>query len=68
MSPSQKERAAYFLRSAKRLVREIADSNAHSDYDRVIRKTHECIELYLKSKLLEKGIEPAKTHDLAQLV
>ena len=67
MSPSQKQRAAYFLRSAARLAREARDSLSRGEMDRVVRKTHECVELYLKGCLLEMGIEPAKTHDLVML-
>lgn len=67
LSPTQKQRADYCARSAARIAREAKESNRLKEFDRVIRKTHEALELLLKGRLPEKGIEPAKTHDLREL-
>lgn len=67
MSPSQKARGDYFLRSARVIAKECLVSQADGAHDRVVRKTHEAVEMYLKGKLIEKGVEPAKTHDLKGL-
>ena len=67
MSPSGQKRAAYFLRSARVIANECLASQKDGAHDRVVRKAHEAMEMYLKGKLLEKGIEPAKTHDLKGL-
>lgn len=67
MSPGQKSRSEYLERTAKLIAGEAAESHLKGHHDRVIRKTHESLELLLKSRLLQKGIEPAKTHDLLSL-
>lgn len=67
MSPSQVRQAEYFSRSSRRIAREAKESFEKGEYDRVIRKAQEAVELYLKGRLLSKGIEPAKTHDLVSL-
>lgn len=67
MSPSQSKQAQYFLRSSKRIAREAKRSFDEGEYDRVVRKTQEAVELCLKGRLLIKGIEPAKVHDLVML-
>lgn len=67
MSPSQTRLSKYFFRSSRRVAREATESANHKEFDRVVRKTQEAVELLFKSKLLQKGIEPAKTHDLVDL-
>lgn len=67
MTEGQERRSQYFLRSSHELVLEARDSFARKKFDRVLRKAHEAVELYLKSLLLIQGIEPAKSHDLAAL-
>lgn len=67
MTASQKKRADYFLRSSAQIAQEARTSYNEKHFDRVVRKTHEAVELFLKGKILALGIEPAKTHDLAEL-
>ncbi len=67
MTPSQKTRADYLHRSAIRVALEAKENAVKKEFDRVIRKTHEALELLFKGLLIEQGIEPAKTHDLSQL-
>ncbi|MGK5085473.1 HEPN domain-containing protein [Bdellovibrionota bacterium FG-1] len=67
MTDGQKRRADYDLRAAIKIAQEAHESHLKKDFERVVRKAGESIELYIKGKLLEKGIEPAKTHDLNQL-
>ncbi len=67
MTDGQKRRADYNLRAALKIAQEAQDSHQKGDFERVVRKAGESAELYIKGKLLEKGIEPAKTHDLNQL-
>jgi len=67
MSLSGSDRSDYLLRSAQKIAAEVAFSRSRSEYDRVIRKTQEAVELFLKGRLLSRGIEPAKTHDLTDL-
>lgn len=67
MTETQLSRAAYYFRSAVRIANEVEYSFSKNEFDRAVRKTQEAIELLLKGKLLEKGIEPAKTHDLRDL-
>ncbi len=47
-TPTLSERAAYFIRSAKKIAHEARVSFSEGSYDRAIRKTHECLELYFK--------------------
>lgn len=68
MSSSASRRAEYFMRSAERIAREITQNYGAKEFDRVVRKTHECVELWAKSKLVFIGVEPAKTHDLHSLL
>lgn len=67
MSPSQGERSQYYLRTAKIIAEEVQFSLQRNEYDRVVRKTQEAIEMLLKAKILQQGLEPAKTHDLRDL-
>lgn len=67
MTQGQQKRASYFLRSATEIADEACESHKKKRFDRVIRKTHEALELFLKAGLLQQGIEPAKSHDLALL-
>lgn len=67
MTPGQKRRADYFLRSSKEIALEARESSEKEKFDRVVRKAHESVELYLKALLLQDGIEPAKSHDLSAL-
>ena len=41
MSPSQKNRADYFLRAARTIAKECLQSQADGAHDRVVRKTHD---------------------------
>lgn len=61
------ERSAYFLRSAKRIAQEAVESVKKKEFDRVVRKSQESVELLVKHRLLERGIEPAKTHNIQEL-
>lgn len=67
VTQSQKARAEYFMRAARKVAAEVEFSGLRGDFERVVRKTQEAIELFFKSKILERGIEPAKTHDLRDL-
>ena len=67
MTKGQSNQSAYFMRSAKRIAREAKESFDKGEYDRVVRKTQESVELYLKSHLLLEGVEAVKTHDLVLL-
>jgi HEPN domain-containing protein len=63
----QKERSDYFFRQALVIAREAKESFQSKEFARVVRKSHEAVELWLKGKHLELGIEPAKIHDLNAL-
>ncbi|PWU21113.1 MAG: hypothetical protein C5B49_03100 [Bdellovibrio sp.] len=67
MTLKQSERSSYLLREAKKIAREVRENFQRAEYERVIRKTHEALELWLKGRILESGVEPAKIHDLMQL-
>lgn len=67
MSASQTGLSGYCFRSSRRLAREAEESAKRKEFDRVVRKTQEAVELFFKSRLLKKGIEPVKTHDLVAL-
>ncbi len=67
MTQEQSKRAAYFHRSALKIANEAQENFERGQFDRVIRKSQEAVELLFKSKLLQKGREPAKTHDLRDL-
>lgn len=67
MTKKQQQRAEYFVREAAKIAREVRENLQRSEYERVVRKTHEAIELLLKGRLLEENIEPAKIHDLNEL-
>ena len=64
MTDGQLKRSQYWARTATRIAQEAKESHKHGVYDRAIRKAQESVELFLKSKLIALGIEPAKTHDL----
>lgn len=67
MSPTQTKRAHYSMRLAKHIAAEAQQSHFLLQYYRVVRKTHEALETWVKAKLLSKEIEPAKSHDLNSL-
>jgi HEPN domain-containing protein len=67
MTKIKTQHAAYCMRSSQRIAREASESFVKKEYDRVVRKAQESVEMYLKASLLEEGIDPVKTHDLAML-
>ena len=67
MTKGQKAQSAYCMRSSRRIAREAQESFDKEEQDRVVRKSQEAVELFLKSLLLSEGIEPVKSHDLVQL-
>lgn len=67
MTQGQKARQEYYRRLARKISHEIHENFSRDEFDRVIRKTQECVELWLKAALLELGMEPAKTHNLLEL-
>ncbi|MGK5088313.1 HEPN domain-containing protein [Bdellovibrionota bacterium FG-2] len=64
MTDGQAKRSQYWARTAARIAQEAQESHKQGFFDKSIRKAQESVELFLKSKLIAKGIEPAKTHDL----
>jgi len=67
MTKNQSDRADYYFRAAAKIAQEVVFSLSRGDHDRVVRKTQEAVELFLKGKLLQEGIEPTKSHDLRDL-
>jgi HEPN domain-containing protein len=67
MTEGQRRRSAFHLRSAGTIAEEARRSAAEGKNDRVVRKTHEALELWLKGLLLARGIDPVKSHDLRAL-
>gem|GEM_PF-3148263 len=61
------KRSEFLLREATKIAREARESRKLGDHERVIRKTQEALELWMKGKLLQQGVEPAKIHDLNEL-
>lgn len=67
MNEKSIRRSDYLLREATKIAREARESRRIGEHERVVRKTQEAIELWMKGRLMQQGVQPAKIHDLNEL-